>query len=552
VGQTVESEETAGRRAPRGGDVVAGMVRWALIAAVINCAGWLRVDGLEQRHLWLDEALSWRLATLPFTEIVSRTSEATTVHPPLFFILLRAWMLIGGDSEWWLRCLACVFGVACVPAAYMAARNLVTYLGTTATGDRSLAASSAGYVAGIVVALNPFQVHLAQQVRGYTLTVLLCLLSTAALAGLLGTAHRRTGWFIFYVMTAALACYTHHLAGLTAFAQAIFALCWTYWPPRSDEADQAALDRRRSLRRTVWWAGTVLFILVLPLAYPLLRQSEAAADAWMRPIRGRDISRELTEALALTSSSPERVSELVDLVSLVVLGAMFTGFLFACGWPGRCVALLGSFPVWVLAVYSLLASRSLFDARYFAFAQVMWLVGCGVLVARFSASVDRWAVGASICLLCAQLPLLQSPVEQRLEHGIRAAVAQLRRQVTPGDLVIATTPPAFFEASYYGRHDPEIGLLSETKTRLAHEAAAHLHDHELVDIGDAMDRSPPRIWILTMPAYDRAAERSLPLLGRYSLVRKSAWKQDWTWERSVELLEYSRVKTENPDRQRSK
>lgn len=545
MGQTVGGQEIAGRSSTLVGQVIAGTARWALIATVIFCAGWLRIDRLDDRHLWLDEALSWRLATLPFTEIVSRTSEATTVHPPLFFILLRAWMLIGGDSEWWMRSLACVFGVACVPAAYLAARNLVTFLWTT--GDSSRAASSAGYVAGIVVALNPFQVHLAQQVRGYTLAVFLCLLSTAALAGLLGSAHHRTRWCIFYVMTAALACYTHHLAGLTVFAQAIFAICFIYWPPRGVETDPAAVDRRRSLRRTVWWVGTVLFILVLPLAYPLLRQSEAAADAWMRPIRGRDIPRELTEAFVLTSSSPERVSDLVDLVSLVVLGALFTGFLFACGWPGRCVALLGSFPVWVLAIYSLLASRSLFDSRYFAFAQVMWLVGCGVLVARISYSVDRWAVAASICLLCAQLPLLQRPDDQRFEHGIRTAVAELRQQVTPGDLVIATTPPVFFEASYYGRHGPEIGLLSETKSRLQHEAAAHLNDHELLYIDDAMERSPPRIWMLTMPAYDRAAERSLPSLGSYSLVRKSTWRQDWAWERSVELLEYSRIGTENPN-----
>lgn len=515
------------------------VARWIVVLGLLLYGVWLRFDGLADRHLWLDEALSWRLARLPFVEIAGRTSEATTVHPPLFFLLLHSWMRAVGDSEWSLHVLSCLIGVAGIPAAYFAARNLVKYLAPC--GNQACAAESAGWMAAVLFALNPFQAHLAQQVRGYTLAVLLCLLSTAALAGLLGANTRRYRWGTFYVITAALACYTHHLAALTLIAQAIFALCWSYWPQRYLIAGPVTADQRRSVRRNLWFIAALLFLVLTPLAFPLLRQTEAAADAWMRPIRARDIPSELTEAFVLTSSSPARVSNWIDVASVLVLAGLFAGLMFAAGWPGRYVVLLGSLPVWVLAVYSLLAARSLFDARYFAFAQVMWLVGGGILLARISQPADRWATGAVLAFWCLQLPWLQRPDDGPLQHGIRTALAHLREHARGEDLIIAATPAVFFEASYYAREGPVVGLLSETKDRRKHEAAAHLNDEDLVYINDVVDQSPSRIWILSMPAYDRAAERFLPSLEGYVQASKNTWRQDWNWERSVELVEYSRT-----------
>jgi len=515
------------------------VIRWVVVLGLLAYGVWLRFDALADRHLWLDEALSWRLARLPFAEIAGRTSEATTVHPPLFFLLLHSWMKTVGESEWWLHVLSCLIGVAGIPAAYLAARNLVAYL--SADSIQPGTASSAGCMAAVLFALNPFQAHLAQQVRGYTLAVFLCLLSTSALAGLLGAGSKRFRWGTFYVITATLACYTHHLAALTMIAQAIFALCWCYWPQRYMTSAAMSEEQRRPVRRGLWLVAITLLILLTPLALPLLRQTEAAADAWMRPIRGRDVPSELAEAFVLTSSSPARISDLVDIGSTLILGGVFLALIFAAGWPGRYIALLGSLPVWVLAVYSLLAARSLFDARYFAFAQVMWLVGGGILLSRIRFTPDRWAAGAIIAFWCLQLPWLQRPDDGPLQHGVRAALTHLREHAGEQDLIIAATPAVFFEASYYAREGPSVGLLSETKDRRLHEAAAHLNDQDLIYIKDVAEQSPSKIWILSMPAYDRAAERFLPSLDSYVQASKNSWRQDWNWERSVELVEYNRL-----------
>jgi hypothetical protein len=471
-------------------------------------------------------------------ELVQRTSEVTTVHPPLFFVMLRSWILMVGDSEWCLRSLACLLGIAGIPGSYLAARNVVLYLSTPRV-DRAQA-RFAGGIAAAIFALNPFQLHLSQQVRGYTLAVLLCLLSTAALAGLLGDRARRVKWAVLYVVTAALACYSHHLAILTIVSQGLFAIFWAYSPRGVKSVSESSPENTRSCRRLLWAVAAVMVPLLSLLAIPLVRQTEAAADAWMRPFRVKDISSELSEALFLNSSSPKRISELVDPVAIVVLCAILILCLVATGWPGRCVALLSVLPVWTLTAYSLVASRSLFDARYFAFAQCIWLVGCGVICGQLISSRNRSLALLLSCYVCVQLPLLQRPDEQATQHGIRTALERLEKRTGPGDLILAVTPAVFFESSYYGRHGPSIRLYSDIQERAKHEAAAHLDDGDLItkDEIDAID--PARIWILTMPAYNKAAERYLPSLDRYGLASQGTWTQDWSWEKTVALLEYTR------------
>ena len=520
---------------PSGDSHVPQFVAWAVLVVCCLYGIWMRVDGLGDKHLWLDEALSWRLAQLPFHQIAGRTSEVTTVHPPLYFVMLRSWMLMTGDSEAWLRGLATMFGIAGFGAAFAAGRNLEKSLSTTSASAGS--ANFAGALAAMIFALNPFQAHLAQQVRGYTFAVFCCLISTSALVLMLSNPQRRSRWAVLYVIAAVAACYTHHLTALTTMAQGGFALCWT-WSRWND----LSLANRKSLRRTLITVAASTAMLLIPLASPLLRQTEAAADAWMRPMRGRDIVIELADALVLTSSSPPRISELVDAVAVAVLGLLLFILVFAMGWGGRCLALLGLFPVWTLAVYSTLASRSLFDARYFAFAQSMWLIGAAMVIARLTRPADRWIVIAVIGWFCFQLPWLKMPETVKSQHGIRTAVEYLRNRAAPDDVIVAASPAIFFEASYYARRGPTIGLLSETRDRTQHEAAAHLNDHDLVHIDDIAAKPPGRIWVITMPAYDRSAERFLPLLTDYSLASETGWRQDWPWERTVDLLEYKKGK----------
>ena len=87
-------------------------VVWMLLALALALRLWLIAD----KNLWLDESVSWQFATGNFANLIQGT--ASDIHPPLYYLLLKLWVAIAGDSLTGLRSLSVVFGVAAVYALY--------------------------------------------------------------------------------------------------------------------------------------------------------------------------------------------------------------------------------------------------------------------------------------------------------------------------------------------------------------------------------------------------------------------------------------------------
>ncbi|MBU1878482.1 MAG: glycosyltransferase family 39 protein, partial [Chloroflexi bacterium] len=121
---------------------------------------------------------------------------ATDIQPPLYYLLLRPWLLLAGDSEFVLRFLSLFFGVLTVPLLVVVARRLF--------GPR------AGLLAGLLAAAAPLYVWYAQEARMYTLLTFLGLLSSYLLLRALDRPSRRI--WLAYTLVSALALYTHYFA----------------------------------------------------------------------------------------------------------------------------------------------------------------------------------------------------------------------------------------------------------------------------------------------------------------------------------------------------
>ena len=128
--------------------------------AVMLLAFGLRVYRLGVDSLWYDEAVSALLARKPLPEMWAHT--ARDIHPPLYYALLHFWQMLAGDSEYSLAFFSLWFGVAGVA--------LVAYLG------RRLFSNRVGLLAALFMAINPFSIWYAQEVRMYSLGVFLTLL----------------------------------------------------------------------------------------------------------------------------------------------------------------------------------------------------------------------------------------------------------------------------------------------------------------------------------------------------------------------------------------
>jgi mannosyltransferase len=188
--------------------------RWA-VPAVIFVGFCLRLIGINSRPLFYDEAFSYFLSIQSFGHIIQGTAADTM--PPLYYFLLHFWAQIG-HSVAWLRGLNVLFSLGVIFLAYRLAADLY--------GHR------AGVWAAALVAVAPFQIYYAQEMRMYTLLAL----------GLTGFAwcflrlYREEGslpaqWPLWLGAAGfgEIALYSHNLAGFTLVAPALFLLVKRRW-----------------------------------------------------------------------------------------------------------------------------------------------------------------------------------------------------------------------------------------------------------------------------------------------------------------------------------
>ena len=185
-----------------------GSLRWAApLLLLMGLAAALRVPGLGAQSFWSDESITALLVRRDAGSFLSGVAD-TESTPPLYYVLAWMWVKVAGAGEVGLRSLSAVFGILAVPAAYGAARALVS--------------SRAAWIAGLLVAANPVLVWYSQEARAYSLLVLLCGLSFWAFV--VARAEGTSRSLVYWWLASSLAVYTHYFAVLVVVVEAIWLL----------------------------------------------------------------------------------------------------------------------------------------------------------------------------------------------------------------------------------------------------------------------------------------------------------------------------------------
>ncbi len=239
----------------------------------------MRLAALDAKPLWLDEAFSLWLASHPSPALLSWLVRIDQ-HPPLYYLLLRGWVALAGDSALAVRLLSAFASIATLPIFYALTHRL--------TQNRTIA-----LIALALLTVSPFHIHYAQEARMYAL---LTLLVVATIAG--GRRHQIPP----SPFLQAAAMLTHNVAAVflplvlnvTAFVlwrsqrpafpvrrwlvgQGIALLLWLPWA-WPFVIQSAGVDRRFWLKpptlADVWTALQTFVFDFLPAAFPL-------ADLWL-------------------------------------------------------------------------------------------------------------------------------------------------------------------------------------------------------------------------------------------------------------------------------
>lgn len=91
-----------------------------LIALVVVCGFALRANIVGEDCLWFDEIFSVHAATQPWDNFFNFIA-LDLIHPPLFYIILKAWIAIGGESVTSLRALpVALWAISLIPFSMLA------------------------------------------------------------------------------------------------------------------------------------------------------------------------------------------------------------------------------------------------------------------------------------------------------------------------------------------------------------------------------------------------------------------------------------------------
>ena len=134
----------------------------ATLWAVLGLALALRLHQINETSIWFDEAFSIFAVQSSFTGMLDTVIREAIV-PPLYYSALYLWTALFGQSEFAVRSLSLVFGMASVFMMYVTASLIYS--------------RPIGLIAAFLLATATFHIFYSQETRMYALLTLLALVS---------------------------------------------------------------------------------------------------------------------------------------------------------------------------------------------------------------------------------------------------------------------------------------------------------------------------------------------------------------------------------------
>lgn len=183
---------------------------WPLLISLVFAAS--RFWRLTASCLWFDEIFSVHAATHSWSELFHFTA-ADMIHPPLFYVLLKIWIAVGGEGLLWLRLLPALIAVAAIVPFWLLCRELKLN-------------HSVVNLALLFLAVSGYLIKYAQEVRMYSLLFLLSLGSLWLFFRLVHRNQTARRELALLTLVNLLMVYTHYAGWLLVFVQAVVIGIW--------------------------------------------------------------------------------------------------------------------------------------------------------------------------------------------------------------------------------------------------------------------------------------------------------------------------------------
>jgi mannosyltransferase len=380
-----------------------------VLAVVVAVAG-AAARFITTSAMWLDEALSVNIASLPLDQIPEALRHDG--HPPLYYFLLHAWMDVFGDGDVATRALSGVLAVLALPVAWLVGRR---------AGGPTVA-----WLTVLVLGALPFAVRYGTEARMYSLLILLVLLGWLAVRAGLDQPRLRT--LVAVALLSGTLLLTHYWAIYLLAATGLVVLVHGW---RSTGAARAAAWRTA----VALVAGGLLFLPWLP---SFLEQAAHTGTPWATPERP-------TKVLALLFTDLGGVDNAERILFAMVLGLLLVLALFGRADDDRTITLdlrtvadaraevVVAGLTLALAVMAGYVTNSAFAPRYLAVVVPLVVLAAAWGLSRFTGALAGGLVLAAFLGVSA-LGVADVTGHQRTQMDDLATAIEDRAD--PGDLVV--------------------------------------------------------------------------------------------------------------------
>jgi 4-amino-4-deoxy-L-arabinose transferase-like glycosyltransferase len=459
------------------------------VVAMTALSALVRLYGLGQQSFWSDEMHTVMMAGVPYGPEAPpwRPSDLLQVtQGPLFMGLVHAWSTLAGRGEALLRLLPALFAIATVPVFFK-------------LGERTIGRRAAQW-ATLVLAVSPFHVWYAQELRGYSLAIGAAVAASLALALLLAREGGSVKQHVGYAASLAAGLGGSLTMGFLLPVHAILAA-----------ARAGAIGMRRGLTLVLTWV--VIGLLASPwlgvfgtrhdigraVDRPAVDEPPLRGETTMPPLAipyafyAFAVGFSFGPAPAELHASPERAVRqhwpAIAVTALIFGGLLVLGLRYL--WVARRPAFVALL-VWLvvpcaIAGWMAAANIKVWNARYVAVSLPAFLLTLGAGLEALAPRRRTRTLALALVLglsLAALWNLRHDP--RYAKEDYRRAGAYLDRELAPDDLLIGIGAPQ--PIFYYARKRPGEYLFLNPH-RIGNEA-------ELRRRIEAASQVRSRVWLL--------------------------------------------------------
>ena len=281
------------------------------------------------QSIWFDESYGAYLVRFKFSDIVHFTSN--DVHPPLYYFLLKTWAHFFGFNVVSMRLLSTMLGAGAILFAF---KWLKYKYG-----------AKVAFVGSLALATSPFIVRYGQEMRMYTLILLIFFAATYFLQVAIDS--KKKLYWVIYGILVALGMWTHYFMALAWCAQLIYIL------------SIYKLDFFKKKLFLVYVLAVLLFVPWMPSLFSQFRSVQQGF--WIAEISAEALTSLWTEyTVYATASSASNWATI-----LIILNVIIYAFIVSKTFKKqRYLSILATIPILLLILVSLPPFKSMFIPRY--------------------------------------------------------------------------------------------------------------------------------------------------------------------------------------------